>query len=257
MKHTNIFKTNSSVYLYDGSFEGLLTIVFYAYIEKELPSAIYEKEKYTNNILDIKREITTEFEKSQRIFNGIVKNISYSTLYHAYYAFLSNELNRELNIVQYLVYGFIVGPSINTMLSINFVAQIHFLGKKVFGESHRLKGLLRFQEIGNNLYYASIHPDNNVIENLGQHFIRRLPTQNFIIHDKNRNILFLYNTKDYSIVSAQNFNIPNITKTEKEYQNLWKTFFDTIAIKERTNSRLQMQFMPKKYWQDLVEKTFK
>lgn len=254
MENKNLFKTNSLIYLYDGSFEGLLTIVFYSYIKKEFPYSILSKNLYSTNLLDTTKQIETDFEKSQRIFNGIVKNISYSTLYNAYYAFLSNEPNKEIYIVQYLVYGFILGPKINTMLSLDFVSKIHFSRRKVFGESHRLKGLLRFQEVEKHIFYASIHPDNNVIENLGQHFMRRLPTQNFIIHDKNRNLLFLYNTQNYSIVSAENFNIPNITEKEKEYQKLWKTFFDTIAIKERTNSKLQMQFMPKKYWQDLVEK---
>lgn len=116
-----------------------------------------------------------------------------------------------------------------------------------------LNGLLRFIEIGDNLFYASIHPDNNIIENLGQHFIRRLPSQNFIIHDKNRNIAFLYNTKEYKIIDSTLLTIPDISKKEKKYQELWSAFFKTIAIKERTNSRLQMQYMPKKYWEDLVE----
>lgn len=116
-----------------------------------------------------------------------------------------------------------------------------------------LNGLLRFIEIGDNLFYASIHPDNNIIENLGQHFIRRLPTQNFIIHDKNRNIAFLYNTKEYKIIDSTLLTIPDISEKEKKYQELWSAFFKTIAIKERTNSRLQMQYMPKKYWKDLVE----
>lgn len=116
-----------------------------------------------------------------------------------------------------------------------------------------LNGLLRFIEIGDNLFYASIHPDNNIIENLGQHFIRRLPTQNFIIHDKNRNIAFLYNTKEYKIIDSTLLTIPDISEKEKKYQELWTAFFKTIAIKERSNSRLQMQYMPKKYWEDLVE----
>ena len=44
-----------------------------------------------------------------------------------------------------------------------------------------------------------------------------------------------------------------LKKNEQIYQNLWKMFFKTIAIKERKNARCQMQFMPKKYWQDLIE----
>lgn len=102
-----------------------------------------------------------------------------------------------------------------------------------------------------------IHPDNNIIEQLGHHFISRLPSMNFIIHDKNRDICFIYNCKEYKIIDSKNLKIPEISSKisceEKFYQDLWKMFFNTIAIKERKNLRCQMQFMPKKYWKDLIE----
>lgn len=240
-------------YVYDGTFEGLLTIVFDCYIKKVIPLRIETKNKLEPNFLDCIENKQTDFKKSKRIFDGIVKNISYSTLYNSYYAFLANEKEKELNILKYLLNGFVIGPKINTMLSIDFVFNVHAMKKRMLGESHRLKGLLRFIEIENNLFYASIHPDNNVIENLGQHFIRRLPTQNFIIHDKNRNIAFIYNTKEYEIIDSSNLCLPSISEEEKKYQELWKTFFKTISIKERTNPKLQMQYMPKKYWKDLIE----
>ena len=60
-------------------------------------------------------------------------------------------------------------------------------------------------------------------------------------------------TKEYQIVDSSTLSIPSISETEKKYQELWTVFFKTIAIKERKNSRLQMQYMPKKYWKDLIE----
>lgn len=244
----------NKTYLYDGTFEGLLSIVFDCYLEKVIPLRIISQDDVTFNFLDTFEQKQTNTEKSERIFNGIVKNISYDTLYHSYYAFLSNEKEKEIHILNYLLNGFVVGPKINTMLSLDYVFAVHQMRKKMLGESHRFKGLLRFIEIGDNLFYASIHPDHNILENLGQHFVRRLPTQNFIIQDKNRNLAFFYNTKEYQIIDSSSFVLPTISEEEKKYQQLWRTFFETIAIKERTNSRLQMQYMPKKYWQDLIEK---
>lgn len=248
-----ITETNGKTYLYDGTFEGLLTIVFDCYIAKELPLQIFPNQTYQNNLLDDIEIITTDFVKADRIFYGIVKNISYDTLYQNYYAFLSEDPQKEKAIISYLVNGFYIGPRINTMLSIDFVFTVHRLRKRMLAESHRLKGLLRFQEVGNNLYYASIHPDNNVIENLGHHFIRRLPKQNFLIHDQKRELCFIYHAGKYQIIPSIDLMIPSITQEEQYYQSLWKVFFKTIAIPERKNTRLQMQFMPKKYWQDLVE----
>jgi probable DNA metabolism protein len=140
------------------------------------------------------------------------------------------------------------------MLSIDYVLETLKLKRNTLFEAHRLKGLVKFRYLSDNLYYAPVHPDNNIIEHVGKHFVKRLPSQNFILHDKNRNISFVYDTKDFSILDVpKGFEIPEFCEKEKIYQNLWQTFFKTIAIKERTNKRLQMQFMPKKYWQDLIE----
>ena len=87
--------------------------------------------------------------------------------------------------------------------------------------------------------------------------MKRFPCQNIILHDKNRNLAFIYNSQnrnDYEIIQLpNNLKITSFSEEEVEFQKLWKTFFQTIAIKERTNSRLQMQYMPKKYWKDLIE----
>lgn len=49
--------------------------------------------------------------------------------------------------------------------------------------------------------------------------------------------------------------VPNVSMEEAEYRRLWKTFFDNIAIKQRTNPRCQRNFMPERYWKHLTEMT--
>ncbi len=247
------WKLINKTYIYDGTFDGLLTIVFDCYSSKTLPQNIIKEATYSTNFLDNTIFIQSDYEKSERVFKGIEKNIGYSTLYNSYYAFLSNEKDKEINILKYLCNGFDIGPKINNMLTISYVYKVISLKRRVYGECHRFKGLLRFIEINNNLFYSSIHPDNNIIEPLGHHFIQRLPSQNFIIHDKNRNLCFLYNGKTYKIEQINNFTLPNISEKEKNYQELWKSFFKSVTIDERINRKCQMQFMPKKYWKDLIE----
>lgn len=248
------WKYINDTYIYDGSFDGLLTIIFDCYINKIIPLNIISKINYVENILDITINITTNYTKAERIFNGIASHISYDVLYNAYNAFLCEMNNKEITILKYICHGFLIGSEINNMLNIDYVMQTNLMKKKSLFECHRLKGLLRFIELGNNIYYSKIHPDNNILEPLGQHFIKRLPNQKFIIHDQNRNIIFIYDKKQYKIIDASNLNISNISNDEKKYQELWKMFFNTISIKERKNSRCQMQYMPKKYWKDLIEK---
>lgn len=253
------WKFVNKVILYDGSFDGLLSLVFDLYIRHEIPYKVIPESEYIFNMLDEIEVHQTNEIKAKRVYHGIVQNICYDALYQSYYAFLSGNTNnicenKEIEIIKYLLHGFQVGPSIHNMLSVDYVLKVHQLRKNVLGEAHRLKGLVRLQEIGDNLFYSTIHPDNHVLENIGNFLIKRFPTQNLILHDKNREIAFLYNTKEYTIIDVpKNAFTPTVTESEKEFQGLWKIFFQTIAIKERTNKRLQMQYMPKKYWKDLVE----
>ncbi len=247
----------NQVYLYDGSFDGLLTIVFDCYVSKFIPINIVSQTEYMPNILEDVTFVSTDEVKAKRIWNGVYKSICYNALYDCYHAFLSCQKGKEIAIVKYLLHGFEVGSKIVNQLSIDYVREVTKLRKNVLGEAHRLKGLTRLSEVEKNLWYSPIHPDNNVIEQVGQFLISRFPNQNLILHDKNRDLALLYNAqhrKNYEIIRVPaGFNVPDFSQEEKQFQKLWKTFFNTIAIKERTNARLQMQYMPKKYWKDLVE----
>ena len=247
------WKLINKTYIYDGTFEGLLSIVFDCYLSKTLPQKIVTSNNYIDNFLDNTTIIKTDYEKSQRIFDGVVNNICKEALYNSYYAFLSDDKQKEINILKYLCNGFDIGPEINNKITISYVFKVINLRRKALSECHKLKGLLRFREVDDNLCYASVHPDNNILEPLGKHFINRMPTMQFIIHDKNRDLCFIYNGKEYRIINSKDIKIPSVSNDEITYQNLWKLFFNTIAIKERTNPRCQMQFMPKKYWKDLIE----
>lgn len=247
------WKLINKIYLYDGTFYGLLTIVFDCYVNKTLPQKIISQNEYISNFLDKTLYIETNYEKAQRIFVGIEKNISSTALHHAYYAFLSDIKDKEIYILKYLCSGFDIGPEINNKLTIPYVFKVINMQRHATSECHKLKGLLRFQEIESNLCYASIHPDCNILEPLGHHFMNRLPTMNFIIQDKVHNLCFVYGNKQYRILDSFNLKIPKLSTEEQKYQELWKMFFKTIAISERTNKKCQMQFMPKKYWKDLIE----
>ena len=126
--------------LYDGSFDGLLTIAFDYYICGTIPSSILPESDYVFNLLDKVTVCKTEEMKAKRIYNGIVKNISYDTLYHCYYAFLSDNHNgicenKEIEIVKYILNGFKIGPQINNMLFLDYVLKVQKLRKNVLRRS--------------------------------------------------------------------------------------------------------------------------
>ena len=127
------WKLINKTYLYDGSFNGFLTIVFNCYATKILPQKIFSKKQYSPNFLDIPIEIKTDFEKANRVFAGIEKNIGYITLYNTYYAFLSGEKEKEMYLLKYLCDGFEMGPKINKRITVSYVFQVMNLKKRIFG----------------------------------------------------------------------------------------------------------------------------
>ena len=40
---------------------------------------------------------------------------------------------------------------------------------------------------------------------------------------------------------------------DENFESLWKTFYKSVNIKERENSKLRNQHMPKRYWKHLTE----
>ena len=247
------FKEIDTIYLYDGTFNGLLTIVFDCYVEKVVPKNVYIKDSFTPSFIDSYEYKETDLEKALRIFDGISSSISYDCLFINYHAFLSEVKNKEINILKYLLYGFKVGPKIDTMLSLDPILFVQKVKKAVWYETQRLKGFVRFRQVADEFFYSEIEPDNDILELLGEHFRKRFPNQNLIINDNKRKIVFLYNKKEATIVDSKNISIPKISEQEQDYQNLWTGFCKSIAIQERKNSRLQKQYMPKRYWKYMFE----
>ena len=102
-----------------------------------------------------------------------------------------------------------------------------------------------------------IHPKNNVLPIVAEHFTDRFPLENFLLYDAVHQIAAVHKAqKRYMIVDANELNLDIIkrySQEEQEYRRLWTAFFDTIAIDERINPKLQSQNIPKRYWRDTVE----
>lgn len=121
---------------------------------------------------------------------------------------------------------------------------------------HHLE-FLRFSELENGILFAAIHPKDNVLPYLAEHFTDRLPMENFMIYDETHHLAAVHRaSKKYMLVDAEDLDLDKIKQyscNEQEYRKLWLTFFDHIAIESRKNPNLQMQLMPKRYWADTPE----
>ena len=144
----------------------------------------------------------------------------------------------------------------NTILgrrNLNCVRETLKIIKYVKQENHKYKGFTRFKELNGGILYAEIEPNNNIIFLLSKHFKNRLKNEYWIIKDVRRNLFSIYDKNSFKILNDIYLKDINFSNDEKDTQNMWKTFYNTIGIKERKNDRCRMNFMPKRYWKYILE----
>ena len=242
------------VYVYDGSFEGILTAVFEAFSRKEAPDAVLPEQGLQQDLTARYVFIAADQAKSDRVYASVWKNISEEALKNIYHTFLSEDSGAGTLIYRYLKLGWKMGSSVDMHLSDDTVFKIMDVNRRVEHEVHKMMGFVRFRQVEGGLFYSSISPDHNIVELLAPHFSERLSDQNWIIHDVKREIAALYNTREWIITEFSADEIPRATEEEKHFSALWKEFFKTLEIKSRSNPKLQRQLMPRRYWEHLVEK---
>ncbi len=241
------------IYITDGTFEGILTAVFEAYKNKEEPESIVTKQYFQALLGSEIREIETDHEKYDRVYNSIITKMSYEVLELIYKAWLSEHRDVGIAIYRYIKIGLKIGRKVISYLQNPDVQMINDLSQKVSKEVHLFIGILRFNKLKNGIYYAQIEPDNNIVMLIAGHFVDRLSDQPWIIHDVKRNLSALFDTNQV-IFSTENISIPADYKDDKEFEILWKKYFKAIAIESRINPKLQRSFMPRRYWKNLTEK---
>lgn len=247
-------------YSYDGTITGLFSVIFEIFKEKPSEYKIFKEKEY-NPILgaELKR-VNTDITKAERVAKKIKNDFSKTSLYNIRGAFYSEIELCEKQIAEYIKKGLIYCREIDNHLEESVVMDVQDMAKRCYREAHRIKGLLRFKELEDYSLYAEYESGCNVLPLIFSHFEARFPCEKWAIYDSKRKSAVIYNGKESSYIQEFELNRElaenidgMISEEEAVYQKLWKGYFKNIAIKERENRKLQMQFMPKKYWKFLKE----
>lgn len=145
------------------------------------------------------------------------------------------------------------GGAVRGMLAHPTVIEMTQIRTRVFGEAHRLKGLLRFMENSDGVMYAPYSPDNDVTEILAVHFAARFGGRSFVIHDIKRKIAALYDGNEIVMTYADDAEI-YLSEYENYFQNLWKQYYKSVNIENRPHEKQMKGYMPVRYWKFLPEK---
>ena len=242
----------NKVYLYDGNFNSLLLLVFNLIKFKKIPLDIKSEDEYEANLID--KPVYVNVNLTSKAIYNLRKMLPSNIYLRLYYAYLSNDKNKEMIIYTFLKNFLIYKESIINRKNIESVNELIRISKYVGSEAHKLKGFLRLKKM-KNFYYAEMEPTNNIISILANHFKKRLVNEYWMIADTKRGIYAIYDKEKIIYLKREDILKLNLELSSDEmfYENLWKEFFNTIGIKERQNLKCQMNFMPKKYWKNIIE----
>lgn len=246
---------------YDGSWPGLMSLVFEVYEFKMEVHAICKSNEISQQHLFGQQHIVyTDGNKAERVLKGIALKAGKSVVQELYCAYLSEQNDIELLILRLVQYylGSMVKVSAN--YGHEDVLKLKQIIKSVSRERHRFKAFVRFRQMEDGLYMAKIEPDFNILPLISSHFKNRYADQLWLIYDVKRNYGIYYDKSEvtevqFDLIPSDQHVIHNAHESEVLYDDLWKRYFQSVNIKERKNMKLHIQHVPRRYWKYLNEKS--
>ena len=252
-----------TVFRYDKSWEGLLTAVFDAYARRQFPERLLAEKEPLPLFCDEAVTICTDPAKADRVWKGLQKRLSQTALSMLTVAWLSELPEIDSLLFRYIRKAIDAPQSIELNFGDPDVLAVSKIGKKVGSEAHRVVQFLRFQKAADGTYFSALSPLYNVLPLVIPHLLERFADQRWLVYDLRRAYGYYYDGKEAEEVTfpdraghlRDGLLDPSIMdKDERLFQEMWRTYFHSIAIKERLNPRLHRQNMPARFWPYMPEK---
>ncbi|CUH93353.1 TIGR03915 family putative DNA repair protein [Herbinix luporum] len=254
---------NVKIFLCENSIDGIFTAIYQAWnsgyghanvkIEEQSESNNYSNMELFSDYINV----NTDLGKAMKVSRSIKQKLSKEIYEMVCRVALSNYHQKGDLIYRFLILAFHIGRDIVNHLNNDVVNRVFKINSNVYNEVHHFLGFVRFTEVENEILAAIIEPKNNILTLITPHFADRLPKEKFVIFDKLRNICTLHIPQKPWIVtkiSDMDLDLYDLLKNDSdEYQDLWKIFFENIAIKERINPKLQRNNLPLRFRKDMTE----
>ena len=257
------------VYVFDNTLDGLLTAVFDCFFLKQQPEYLLAEGEQLPLFADEPHRVVTDLEKAERVWKGLEKHLSQDGLHMITISWLSEERALNQPLFNFICKVFRREPfdSYERNASDPDVLEVRNTCRRVLHEQLRMKQFIRFQKAKDGTYLAVVSPDHNVLPLIIDHFQDRFNDQPWLIYDAKRHYGYYYDGAAAPIhitfedEAAVPFNLSNgklnadvLSENDQIFQQLWRTYFKAICIKERMNPRKQLQDMPRRYWKYMTEK---
>lgn len=257
------------IYQHDHTLDGILSAVFDAYSNHQHPDLLIGKGEPLPLFHDQTHEVTTADNRAQRVWAGLEKRLTRDGLRVITTSYLSElpELDNHLFQYIYKVFQLPEGArSIERNMSDPDVLAVTNICRKVMHERLRMMQFIRFQKTKDDTYLAVVAPDHNVLPLVIDHFFDRFRDQSWLIYDARRKYGFYSDQQEVTRITFEEdtplpfdlesgkLNDEVLSDDDHLFQELWKTYFKAICIRERMNPKKQLNDMPRRYWKYMTEK---
>ena len=258
------------IYIFDNTLDGLLSAVFDSFFLHQQPDYLLVEGEQLPLFAETPHVVVTDGEKATRVWKGLEKHLSAAGLRVITISWLSEERALNQSLFNYICKVFrqpMGAPSIERNASDDDVLAVRNTCRRVLHEQSRMKQFIRFQKAKDGTYLAVISPDHNVLPLIIDHFQDRFNDQPWLIYDAHRHYGYYYDGDAAPIhitfedESAVPFDLSNgkldadvLSESDQIFQDLWRTYFKAICIKERMNPKKQLSDMPRRYWKYMTEK---
>ncbi len=241
--------------------EGIFTGIYEAYAMRRPHDSIHIQvgEEENLRLFAVYRHVEPDREKSLRVSATLERRLGAEAYIEICCALAAQDGEKGEAVYKTVVCGFKRkdGRQVMGDLSNPYVHKVFELARSVKNEAHHWKEFLRFQELEGGMLFSKIGPKNNVLTFLMPHFSDRLPLLNFMIYDENRNLFAVHPASgEWYLVSdmqVREERFQTYSGDETKYQELFRHFCKTIAIKERKNLKLQRNMLPLWFQEYMVE----
>ncbi|HDR46881.1 MAG TPA: DNA metabolism protein, partial [Geoalkalibacter subterraneus] len=216
-------------YRYDGSFAGLLTVLHRAFSWREEVADIQPFQPVQETLFDDAVRVETDLTRVDALLSAIRTHLSAETELFVRHAFFSETRGVEMLLYRYLALGWKLRRALDRHIAHPDVNQVHRTAQRVRSEAYRFKGLLRFRETQDGVFYAPMEPDHFILSLVAPHFSVRLAKERWLIHDVRREKGVLYDGGGWILADLELEESPVFTDAERHWQHLWQTFFRRIA----------------------------
>ncbi len=250
-----------TVFRYDKSFDGLLTAVFDAYFRRCFPDAIVGDGEPLPMFAEDVHNVLTDSDKSSRVWGGLMKKVPAYIRNMFMYAWLSEQEGSDGLIFRYICKVFAARENITANFGDDDILQLKKLADRVSREGEHMRQFIRFQKASDGTYFAPVAPQFNALPLAVEYLKDRFADQKWLVYDTKRRYGYMYDMKKVTEVTLSKdddlidgkLSDEMMAADERQFQSMWRTYHKALTIKERINSRLQRQHMPRKYWKYLTE----